>query len=190
MKRNVLVGQSVKVLALFGMLLLITTGCTTVGNTPATVPPTSNTVASTVFTPGTVVSTTAVEPATSTTVDRLTEIAAIFEDLERRRLQAIFDQDEEAFRAVHANAAYEEQSLVVLGLVVVTDPNAATVSIAEVLADSPFCIAVLATWDRSLATELGGVTSSEYVIERADDGWGLSWVGEGWKCDGPHPLSG
>ncbi|MDA2979161.1 MAG: hypothetical protein O3B42_05290 [Actinomycetota bacterium] len=189
MKRNVLAVQSVKVLALFGMLLLITTGCTTVGNTPATVPPTSNTVTSTVFTPGTVVSTTAVEPATSTTIDRLTEIAAIFEDLERRRLQAIFDQDEEAFRAVHANDEYLSESMVLLGLDQVINPSAVSVSVLEILSDTSDCIAVVAEFDLTASVIGGDASSTEHVIESMDQGWGFSWSGEGWRCDGTHPLS-
>jgi hypothetical protein len=123
-------------------------------------------------------------------MDRVAEIAAIFEDIERRRLQAIFDQDEAAFRAVHANDEYEEESLVAMDLVVVTDPNAVRVEILEVFVDTPTCIAVEATWDRSTAIEGGGIASVEQVLERRDDGWGYSWVGTGWRCDGSHPLAG
>ena len=72
--------------------------CTTVGSTPATAPPITE-AANTTSTS----TTTTTMTAPTTTLDRLTEIQAIFQDLEVRRLQAIMDQDEEAFRSLFAN---------------------------------------------------------------------------------------
>ena len=159
--------------------------CTTVGNSPATapllteVPTTSST---------TVTTTTVLE--TTTTIDRVAEIQAIFRDLERRRLQAIMDQDEEAFRAVFANAEYEERSIGGMELVTVIDPNAAVFTVVDVFVDDPSCIAVGAIVDGRKAVDGGIVqTQSDYVAERSSDRWGLSWVGEGWRCDGSHPFS-
>jgi hypothetical protein len=172
--------------------MVIATGCTTVGDTPATVPPTSIAPTSTVFSPGTIVSTTIAEPATSTTVDRLTEIAAIFEDLERRRLQAIFDQDEEAFRAVHANDAYLNESLVVLDLVDILDPTADFRQVAiRLIAETETCIAAELDRDYTGILDSGERSSDIYVAEltASASSWGLVWVGGGWACDGPHPLS-
>ncbi|MEZ5174604.1 MAG: hypothetical protein R2823_00145 [Acidimicrobiia bacterium] len=152
---------------------------------------TSTTIAATTssINPGSVVVTTTTMAPTTTVADRIAEITAIFEDLERRRLQAILDQDEDAFRAVHSNQQYLEESLVVLDLVKVIDVEAVEVSIDDILLDSDQCLAVLATVDLSAATAGGGATTTEYVLEFGPEGWGFSWVGEGWRCDGPHPLS-
>ena len=161
--------------------------CTTAQNTPATIPSTtggivtstsSSTTATTVF-------------GTTSTLDRLTEIQAIFQDLEVRRLQAFMDQDEEAFRAVFANEEYEERSIGGMELVTVVDPSAAVFTVLRVFADDQSCIAVEAQKDGSLAIEGIGVSEpADYVAELDGfGGWGLSWVGEGWRCDGPHPFS-
>ena len=159
--------------------------CTTVGNSPATapllteVPTTSST---------TVTTTTVLE--TTTTIDRVAEIQAIFQDLERRRLQAIMDQDEEAFRAVFANAEYEERSIGGMELVTVIDPTAAVFTVLQVFVDDPNCIAVSGTKDGTGAVIGAGLgTVADYVVELRDEVWGMSWVGEGWRCDGSHPFS-
>jgi len=164
--------------------------CTTVGNSPATAPPiTASPVTASTATASTTVTTTTV-PETTTTVDRIAEIQAIFQDLERRRLQAIMDQDEEAFRAVFANAEYEEQSMVLMDKVVVVDPAAVSFRVTDVYADAPGCIAVGAVVDMSAATDGGGVGEDlDYVVETASEGWGLSWTGSGWRCGGSHPFS-
>jgi hypothetical protein len=158
--------------------------CTSVGSTPATSPP--NTAVPTAST-----STTTMLPVITTTLDRVTEIQAIFQDLEVRRLQAIMDQDEEAFRSVFANNEYAERSVGGMALVTVLDPSAAVFSVRQALVDDPNCIAVEGQKDVSLAVE--GVTESDiadYVVEpRSDGAWGLSWVGSGWRCAGPHPFS-
>ncbi|MDK1039841.1 MAG: hypothetical protein QGD91_13250, partial [Actinomycetota bacterium] len=60
--------------------------CTTTGSTPATTPPITAPPATTTSTP--VPSTTSVVE-TTTTLDRVAEIQAIFQELEVRRLQAI-----------------------------------------------------------------------------------------------------
>jgi hypothetical protein len=133
--------------------------------------------------------TTLTVPETTTTLDRVSEIEAIFLDLERRRLQAILDQDEEAYRSVFANEYYEQESMVVFDSVEVIDPNAATVMVAEVIVDRPDCIAALVTSDQSGVSGTGGIAEDEWVLESSDVGWGFSWVGRGWLCDAPHPLS-
>ena len=167
--------------------LVLAAGCAAASETPATTPSSVATV--TTAAPGIVVSTTTTALATTTTIDRLSEIAAIFEDLEKRRLQAIFDQDEASFRAVHANDTYEELSIGVMELVRVIDPNAVTVEIHEVLFEDDDCVAVQASIDLSSATERGEMGVDLHVIERTGLGWGFSWTGEGWQCVGPHPLS-
>ncbi len=160
--------------------------CTTVGNSPATAPPITEAPTTTSTT---VTTTTVLE--TTTTVDRIVEIQAIFQDLERRRLQAIMDQDEEAFRAVFANEEYEERSMVAMELVVVLDPSAVIFELLELHADTGTCVAVSGIVDATGASDGGGRGEpADFIVELGEDGWGLSWVGEGWRCDGPHPFSG
>ncbi len=160
--------------------------CTTVGNSPATAPP----ITAPPVTTSTSMTTTTTAVATTTTLDRIAEIQAIFQDLERRRLQAIMDQDEEAFRAVFANAEYEERSMRGMALVTVLDPDASVFTVLEVVADSQACIAVIAIEDGSEAIEGAAVGEpADYVVELKGDIWGISWVGSGWRCDGPHPFS-
>ena len=163
--------------------------CTTAGPSPATAPPTTpppatSTTATTTSKPPAVVSST-------TTVDRRAEIEAIFRDVERRRLQAILDQDREAFLAAFSNAGYAQESIPLMKVTVVLDPSAVLFRVVETYVDSPDCIAVGAVVDMTLATE-GGSTSVkiDYVVQQTDEEWGLSWVGGGWRCDGPHPFSG
>jgi hypothetical protein len=135
--------------------------------------------------------TTTTAVATTTTLHRIAEIQAIFQDLEVRRLQAIMDQDEEAFRAVFANEEYEERSVGGMKLVTVLDPTAAVFTVLQVFVDDPGCIAVSGIKDASKAIEDVGIGElKDYVIESTDGAWGLSWIGRGWRCDGPHPFSG
>jgi hypothetical protein len=159
--------------------------CTTAGGTPATAP--SITEAPTTVATST---TTTTMPATTTTLDRLAEIEAIFQDLEVRRLQAIMDEDEEAFRSVFANEEYADRSLVAMDVVKVLDPAVVAFDLVDVLADDAQCIAVTGVIDATGASDGGGKGEiADFVVELDDGRWGLSWVGEGWRCSGPHPFS-
>ena len=91
-------------------------GCTTVGSTPATAPVTTAPASTTSTTSSDVVSTTTTEP-TTTTLDRLTEVTAIFTDLEQRRLEAIYTGDVDAFTALFADTPYLDRSLEVFDLI-------------------------------------------------------------------------
>ena len=160
--------------------------CTTVRSTPATAPPISEAVTTTI-----VSTTTTVTATTTTTLDRLTEIQAIFQDLEVRRLQAIMDQDEEAFRSVFANDEYAERSMVAMDLADVIEPSLVRFDVSELFVDNVRCIAVSGIVDATGASDGGGLGGiADFVVEMGVDGWGLSWVGEGWRCEGPHPFSG
>lgn len=179
--------MSIRVMLALVALAGIAVGCTATGDTP--VPPTNAATTTSSFTPGSVVTTTSSTTVAPTTIDRVAEITAIFEDLERRRLQAILDQDEEAFRVLFANDEYLRESLRTMELVVVIDPMAAVLVDSEVFEDSDVCIGINATWDLTRAIEGGGVGTDDYILEPTPDGWGFSWVGRGWRCDRPHPLS-
>lgn len=163
--------------------LLALTACTGSGSTPATAPSTS---AATTTTATTAAPTSEPAPSTtSTTVDRLTEIQQIFEDLERRRLDALYRGDVEAFSALFANEAYLERSLEAFELVEFTGPPNVSVRIVRVIEDRDGCLAA----DTELARQTGGESSFAIVVlEPVNSYWGFSYIGEGWVCDGSHPL--
>ena len=167
---------------------VVVSGCTTTSNAPATTPSTTAATSETTISPGSVVTTTNVE--TSTTVDRLTEIAAIFEDIERRRLQAIYDQDEPAFRSLYANAEFLSRSLQLLEVVVfIRSPEAVDISVDAVLADLPTCLTAQVVTDLTGITLGGGRAAKQQTLEYTGQNWGISYVGDDWRCEGPHPLS-
>jgi hypothetical protein len=134
-------------------------------------------------------STTTSPAVTTTTTDRLSEVAAILEDLERRRLAAIYSGDVEAFGSLYANAAYQTLDEVSLSALEVLDPDALKVIDLTLLVDSGECLVLVAELDASTAFVGGTRTSSTVVLEKVDDMWGYSWIGEGWLCEGSHPLS-
>jgi hypothetical protein len=169
------------------VLAVVATACNSSG-TPATTPPTATTTTtSTTIAPS---STTTTPEATTTTVDRLTEIEATFQDLEERRLQALYDGDRDAFRALFANDEYRERSMEAFEVVeFVDDWTMPTVAVLEVLSDQAGCIAVATSTDFTNVFEGSEVGEWIEVVQKTPDGWGLSYAGEGWKCSGPHPLS-
>jgi len=166
------------------VLTVVVAACSS-GGTPATTP-VPDTIATMVTTIPPTSSTTTTE-ATTTTVDRLVEIEAIFQDLEERRLQALYDGDREAFRALFANDEYMERSMGVFDVVEFVGAPRVQVEVSDVLTDSLACIAVARVLHRIDLDETSGEAIG--VIERRDDTWGFSFTGEGWACDGPHPLS-
>ena len=167
---------------------VVAVGCTTSG-TPATAPPTTEatSVATTATEPPPI---TTMAPEPSTTIDRVAEIAAIFQDLEERRLQALYEGDVEAFTALFANEAYMTRSLGVLDLVeFVGRPTLVDVDVLEIRADGADCIAALVRTDATEALGPQGLSERVIVLERISDSWGFSYVGEGWACEGLHPFS-
>jgi len=162
--------------------------CTTTGGAPATAPELTTSIVTPTEPAAT---TTADQPVTSTTLDRIAEIEAIFQDLEVRRLQAIMDQDEDAFRSVFANDEYAKRSLSLFKTVSVIDAEQVAFRVVAVIIDEHDCIGVEGSIDATEVTLEGGVGSvKDFIVESTTDGWGFSWVGEGWRCDGPHPFSG
>jgi hypothetical protein len=171
------------------VLMLVGAGCATTG-TPATVPsslPATTTTA--VVTTTTLLPSTTTTAATTTTVDRIAEIEAVFQDLEERRLQALYEGDEEAFKSLFANNEYMERSLGAFDVVEFEDdPSSPSVVVVEVLWDSAACVAA-----RVLFPATNEVVGSEeririLVLEKRDEAWGFSYSGEGWTCEGPHPF--
>jgi len=173
-------------LATVAVFTVAVAACTTDGTpatTPSSTPTTTSTTTALPATPTTTV-------ATTTTLDRRTEIEAIFQDLEERRLHALYEGDREAFQALFANPEYMTRSMGAFDMVEFVDNwQPPTVVLVEVLVDASSCIAA------TTATDFTGVfVGSEprdlvEVVENSGGSWGLSYAGEGWACDGPHPLS-
>jgi hypothetical protein len=166
------------------VLTVVVAACSSSG-TPATTPlPDTTTPTSTTVPP---TSSTTTTEATTTTVDRLVEIEAIFQDLEERRLRALYDGDREAFRALFANDEYMERSMGAFDVVAFEiEPEVALLGVA-VLHDGSECLAARYGVER---TDLGeSTTPTVVVLELIRDQWGFSYAGEGWACDGSHPFS-
>ena len=164
---------------------VVAVGCTTSG-TPATAPPTTEatSVATTATEPPPI---TTMAPEPSTTIDRVAEIAAIFQDLEERRLQALYEGDVEAFTALFANEAYMTRSLGAFDVLTFEQAPRIAIRTFRLVRDNEGCIAARYEVER---LDLGAATGSTVVVlEAMGDGWGFSFAGEGWACDGPHPLS-
>jgi len=123
--------------------------------------------------------------------DRLAQIQAIFQDLEERRLDALYRGDVEAFSALFTNEAYLEQDLQSFELVeFIAAPDDVIVEVTEVLYDHVACAAIRVETDYTQFFGPSGVGQRNVILEASDGGWGFSYVGEGWECVGPHPLDG
>ncbi|NOX24297.1 MAG: hypothetical protein GXP36_14560 [Actinobacteria bacterium] len=173
-------------LIVFAMAVVLT-ACSGNGTVPATAPPTSVTSSSGV--PMTTSDLPTTSQATTTTVDRVAEIEAVLLDLEIRNLQAQVDRDEAAFRAIYANAGFEERSMQAYNEDLFRSmPSSVEVEVVDVLYDDGECVAVLhlTTVDGQRANNgLALITVLELMDGR---GWGISFSGEGWACEGPHPF--
>ena len=163
--------------------------CTASNSTPATAPETiapepATTVATT--TTSTTLAPTTTAEAPTTTVDRTAAIEAIFQDLEQRRLTALYEGDREAFAALFANDAYLQRSLEAFDLAAFESSPIVQVAVLDVVVDRQGCIAVKRQLTRIDSEEIA--TPIVGVLEPTETGWGFSFVGEGWTCDGSHPL--
>ena len=173
---------------LLGVLVAaLLAACTDSESTPATTPTTTGAPSS-----STTPSTTAPPTTTTTTeADRLAEIQAIFQDLEERRLDALYRGDVEAFSELFANEAYLEQDLQSFELVeFIAAPNKVIVEVTEVVHDDGACAAMRVETDYTDFFGAEGVGQRTVTLEASNGEWGFSYVGEGWECAGPHPLEG
>ena len=144
----------------------------------------STTPATTPATVATTAPTTTVAP--TTTMDRLAEIEAIYQDLEERRLDALYRGDREAFRALYIDNGYLEENMESFDLAEFEAPPQIKIEVLRVIFDGPDCIAID---ERAFRPELG-LTSDPVttVLEFSGGNWLISYVGSGWTCDGPHPF--
>ncbi len=62
--------------------------------------------------------------------------------------------------------------------------------VVNVIADRPGCIAARINWDYSGTFVDASPATDVEVVELSGGEWGFSFAGEGWACEGPHPLSG
>ncbi len=179
------------------VLALAAVGCGPSGAVPATVPSsvvsTATPDTATPPLPTTTSSTTVAVPSSvPATTDRRAEIQAIFEDLERRRLDALYRGDREAFAALFANERYLEENLKhwdELSGGFASAPDGAVIQVREVFFDGPDCIAVDLFTDFRSFLGPGTVGHGDVVVQRTNGVWGYAWSGEGWRCIGPHPFS-
>lgn len=150
-------------------------------STPATAP---------TFVPTTAPTTTTTFEVT-TTLDRVAEIEAIYQDLEERRLDALYRGDRQAFAALFAVESYMEASLDAFEILeFIAEPEPPVVRALEVLRDDSVCLAVRFHVDGTQALGPEAVGEVVTVLQRNSDGnWGYSYTGEGWLCEEPHPLS-
>ena len=162
----------------FFVASLVVVGCSssTPATTPTSIPTTSTTTTL----------------ATTTTVDRVAEIEAIYQDLEERRLDALYRGDEVAYRTLFANDGYMEGSLVLFDVVdFLDDWQPVDVVVVEIVHDSTDCMAVQTATDYTAVFVNGEIGDTVEVVERLDSSeieWGISFVGKGWTCEGPHPF--
>jgi hypothetical protein len=122
--------------------------------------------------------------------DRLAQIQAIFQDLEERRLDALYRGDVEAFSALFANEAYLERSLGAFDVVEFSDsPDMVHVAVLEVVIDEPTCLVARIEVDARSSLGANGLEeATTQVLESRGGNWGYSYGGAGWVCDGQHPL--
>jgi len=124
--------------------------------------------------------------AATYTVERIAEIEAIYEDLEQRRIDALYREDRNAYSALFANEGFLEASMVVFDQLDFAMPPVVNVEILDLLNDGGECIAFERVLHRA---DLGGSSDAGVVVLELVDGvWLMSYVGSGWTCEGPHPF--
>ena len=120
-------------------------------------------------------------------MDRLAEIEAIYQDLEERRLDALYRGDREAFRALYIDNGYLQESMELFDVVEFDIPPQVDVEVLGVIHDDPACVAFE---ERVFRADLDQRSEPRVtVIELANSVWLISFGGSGWTCEGPHPLS-
>lgn len=167
------------------MALMTLAACSS-GASPATTPVVASTTTS--------VAVSSTDASTTSTVDpvaaRRAEIEAIIADVEFRYFDALKLRDEGAIQQAFSSRGYYESAI--SGL---TDDIYDYVSTLEhplitvdlILADTGTCVSAQVTqaFDSS---DAGSSTFFAVYEVRMDGQWGLSFVGSGYSCNGPHPF--
>ena len=164
-------------------------GCTTASGTPATAPSVPDTVPTTTVT---LPPTTTITPTTTTTtIDRLSEIQAIYEDLENQRVQALWAGNREVFLSLFTDTPYRDESLRALDLVDTGEPPVLIIEIDEIFMDDSECLVFVAS--TIIADSEDRPKAHTVTLQPLANGWGYAYVSDdpgGWLCTEPHPLSG
>lgn len=155
---------------------------------PATAPPTSAPVSTVPPTTSDLPTTSQATTTTTNIIDRVSEIEAILEDIELGVRQAAYDGDEAAFSRFYVSNGFFDRVLPsFLESRPEVRPTWARVQVLDVYNDDENCIAVRAENDWDGGTPYG--RDLVQVLERLPNGdWGISFIGKGWQCVGPHPL--
>lgn len=69
-------------------------------------------------------------------LDRVAEIEAIYQDLEQRRINALYEDDREAYRALFANTGFVDESMVVFDQLEFELPPVVVVEVLALLHDA------------------------------------------------------
>ena len=112
----------------------------------------------------------------------------LLDSIEKQRLTAIATENEALFRGAYANESFLTESLVAFRSAIVIDPAGFVTREVQIIVDHVDCVAARVARDHSGALQGGGESERLIVIQKKDGEWGYSWIGEGWLCDGPHPL--
>jgi len=183
-------GEGFKLATVAMSLGLVTAACTSSTSGPATAPSITEPPA-TAPTTTSPPSTTSTSMASTTTVDRVAEVEAIFKDLELRRLDALFREDEEAFRTAFASDGYFAASLPVLGELDFSEPPTAdnvVVAVNDIIIDRSDCLVIVVTEDLTSILADAEPLPQTFVLTTTETGsWGYAFGGTGWQCDGPNP---
>jgi hypothetical protein len=169
----------------------LTAACTTANGTPATAPSVPEALATTAAPPPTTTPVVVTTEITTTTVDRLSEIQAIYEDLEHRRVNALWSADADSFVSLFVDNAYREESLRALDFVEPGDPPDLIIDIIRIIKDDPGCLVFVER--TAIAASENPPTEQTVTLQPTQDGWGYAYVSDGpggWLCTDPHPLSG
>ena len=184
-------GEGFKLATVAMSLGLVTAACTSSDSGPATAPAVTEPPVTAPTTTGAPPSSTMTSPASTTTVDRIAEVEAIFKDLELRRLDALFREDEEAFRTAFASDGYFALSRPVLGqLDFIAPPTAdnVRVTVDDIIIDRSDCLVIVVTEDLTMILAEADPRPETFVLTRTETGsWGYAFGGTGWQCEGPNP---
>ena len=132
---------------------------------------------------------TTVAETTTTTVDRLAEVQAILQDLEERRLDALFQEDEEAFRALFASEYLWLREREALGVVDWDSVPGVDVAVVEVVLDDAACLVARARFEFSESLAASSPVILTVTLQPVESGWGFSFNSDSWLCVEPHPLN-
>ncbi|MGH8936659.1 MAG: hypothetical protein ACRDXD_10445 [Acidimicrobiia bacterium] len=120
----------------------------------------------------------------------MAEVEAIVQDLEERRLDALYRRDLEALRELYASEGlYElEVELTLPEIEFKEPPGDLRVDVLRLIKDEPQCLAAETHVDASAVAHNVTPTRFTLVLQPVRGGWGFAYAGTGWLCEGPNPM--